>query len=156
MKIRRAERRDIASLDKLLYQVAEVHHKGRGDLFKGNAKKYTDEELFALLADGERPVFVAEEAEGEVSGYAFCVFVRHEGDNILTDMTTLYIDDLCVDEAKRGKGIGRALYEHVLAFAKEQGCYNVTLNVWTCNPSAMAFYERCGLTPQKICMEKIL
>ena len=26
-------------------------------------------------------------------------------------------------------------------FAREKGCYNVTLNVWTCNPRAAAFYE---------------
>ncbi|MBQ1554678.1 MAG: GNAT family N-acetyltransferase, partial [Clostridia bacterium] len=66
------------------------------------------------------------------------------------------IDDLCVDEKRRGQHIGRQLYEYVLQFAKESGCYNVTLNVWCCNPGAMQFYERCGLVPQKIGMEKIL
>ena len=38
----------------------------------------------------------------------------------------------------------------------EQGCYNVTLNVWSCNENAMKFYEKCGLKPQKVCMEVIL
>ena len=33
---------------------------------------------------------------------------------------TLYLDDLCVDEACRGKHVGKALYERVLAFAKER------------------------------------
>ena len=70
--------------------------------------------------------------------------------------TTLYIDDLCVDEKSRGQHIGRAIYEYVLKFAKENGCYNVTLNVWACNESAMKFYEKCGLSVQKIGMEKIL
>ena len=89
-------------------------------------------------------------------GYAFCVFQEHRGDNILTDIRTLYIDDLCVDEALRGQHIGRALYEYVLNYAKENGCYNVTLNVWACNESAMRFYESCGLKPQKFGMEAIL
>ena len=31
-----------------------------------------------------------------------------------------------------------------------------TLNVWSCNPSALRFYESMGLVPQKICMEQIL
>ena len=84
------------------------------------------------------------------------MFVQHMNDNILTDIRTLYIDDLCVDETIRGQHIGKALYEHVLAFAKESGCYNVTLNVWSLNDSAMRFYEKCGLKPQKIGMEKIL
>ena len=77
-------------------------------------------------------------------------------DNILTDIKTLYIDDLCVDEGERGKHVGSAVYEHVLAYAKSIGCYNVTLNVWTCNKGAMKFYEKMGLVPQKIGLEKIL
>ena len=68
----------------------------------------------------------------------------------------LYIDDICVDEGARGRGVGRALYGHILGFAREKGCYNVTLNVWSCNPGAMAFYEKLGLTPYKVGMEKIL
>ena len=51
---------------------------------------------------------------------------------------------------------GKDLYEYVLKFAKERGCYNVTLNVWSCNESAMKFYAKCGLVPQKVGMEKIL
>ena len=75
---------------------------------------------------------------------------------ILTDIKTLYIDDLCVDEARRGQHIGKSLYEYVLRFARENGFYNVTLNVWSLNESAMKFYEACGLVPQKVGMEKIL
>ena len=66
------------------------------------------------------------------------------------------IDDLCVDEQARGQGIGKDLYEFVVQFARESGCYNLTLNVWAANPGAMRFYEKCGLVPQKIGMEKIL
>ena len=75
---------------------------------------------------------------------------------MLTDIRTLYIDDICVDEGARGRHIGKALYEHIVCYGREQGFYNITLNVWTCNPSALSFYEAMGLVPQKICMEKIL
>ncbi len=156
MSIRRAALQDLEGINRLLRQVLDVHHEGRPDLFKANAKKYTDEELAVLLRDEERPVFLFEDEAGEILGYAFCVFQRHEGENILCDGTTLYIDDLCVDECARGKRVGRRLYEHVLNFAKESGCYNVTLNVWACNPGALAFYRKCGLEIQKYGMEKIL
>lgn len=156
MNIRRANNTDMNGINKLLHQVLMVHHNGRPDLFKSNAKKYTDEELMAIIADDGKPVFVGVDEAGEVLGYAFCVFQRHINNNILTDIKTLYIDDLCVDEEKRGMHIGKQLYEHVVNFAKEQGCYNVTLNVWSCNKSAMKFYEKCGLLPQKIGMELIL
>jgi ribosomal protein S18 acetylase RimI-like enzyme len=82
--------------------------------------------------------------------------IQHSGGQLMQEHTTVYIDDICVDEAARGQGVGRALYEYILAFAREKGAYNVTLNVWTCNPGAMKFYEAMGVVPQKICMEKIL
>ena len=156
MEIRRAAETDLDGLNRLLRQVLDVHHKGRPDLFRADGKKYTDGQLREILADEARPVFVAADAQGEALGYALCMFQQKLGDNILTDVKTLYIDDLCVDEACRGKHVGRRLYEHALAFAKESGCYNVTLNVWACNEGAMRFYEACGLKPQKVGMEAIL
>ena len=155
MKIRRAENKDKHRIGELLSQVLEVHHCARPDIFKTGARKYTDDELGEILRDDTRPIFVAEE-NGEVLGYAFCVFIQHKESNILTDIKTLYIDDLCVDEKKRGMGIGRALYNFVVEYAKDSGCYNVTLNVWADNKSALAFYESIGLHKQKIGMELIL
>lgn len=156
MKIIRAEEKHMDGINKLLNQVLMVHHEGRPDLFKANVKKYTDEELKEILKDDRRPIFVAEDENGQVMGYAFAVFQQYVNNNILTDIKTLYIDDLCVDEDLRGQHIGKQLYEFVLDFAKQEGCYNVTLNVWSCNESAMKFYEKCGLKPQKIGMEVII
>ena len=156
MTIRRACDRDINGINDLLYQVLAVHHNGRPDLFKPNTKKYTDSELLAIIADDDRPIFVAADEKENVLGYAFCIMQQHTDDNVLTDIKTLYIDDLCVDENCRGQHIGTSLYEYVLSYAKEIGCYNVTLNVWACNPGAMKFYEKCGLVPYKIGMEKVL
>ena len=156
MEIRRAKEQDMEGINRLLLQVCLVHHKGRPDLCKYGAKKYTDEQLRNIIHDDNRPIFMAVDEENHVLGYAFCIFQQHIGDNILTDIKTLYIDDLCVDEEIRGRHIGKQLYEKVLSFAREQGCYNVTLNVWSCNESAMKFYQACGLLPQKIGMETIL
>ena len=49
MQIRRAKETDMDGLNKLLMQVLMVHHNGRPDLFKPNAKKYTDEELTEII-----------------------------------------------------------------------------------------------------------
>lgn len=154
--IRRADSRDIGAILNLLSQVLEVHHAARPDLFKGGARKYTEAQLCEILSDGERPIFVATDEAGRVLGYAFCIFVCHKNDNILTDVKTLYIDDLCVDEAARGAHVGRALYDYAVDYARSEGCYNLTLNVWAGNDGAMRFYEKCGLKPQKIGMELIL
>lgn len=156
MKIRRAHAEDEERIGELLEQVLEVHHDVRPDLFKRGTKKYTEEELLGIISDENRPIFVAEDENGLILGYAFCVFVQHVGNNILTDIKTLYIDDLCVDREARGRGIGRSLYNCVVEFAKEIGCYNITLNVWADNTAALGFYESLGLHKQKIGMELIL
>ena len=154
--VRRAQAGDIPRILELLVQVDMVHHNGRPDLFKGPATKYDAVELAGILKDEKAPVFVYVDDDGRVAGHAFCVHKQVVGDHVLTDVRTLYIDDICVDEAYRGKGVGRALYEHVLDYARNEHFYNVTLNVWSCNPGAVKFYESMGLVPQKICMEKVL
>ena len=156
MTVRFACEKDIPQMNSLLYQVERVHQQGRPDLFKEGAKKYTDNELKDMLKDKTKPIFAAVDENDVMKVYAFCVFQEHKGDNVLTDIKTLYIDDLCVDENCRGQHIGSVLYEAVKKFAKEQGCYNVTLNVWECNPSARKFYEKSWLKPYKTCMEVIL
>ena len=155
MHIRYAMPEDIPGMIRLLQQVGEVHHSIRPDLFRSGAQKYDEAALDALLCDLARPVFIAEEQE-TVVGYCFCMVQEIENDPVLCDRKVLYIDDLCVDEAQRGKHIGKELYEAALKLAKERGCYNLTLNVWSCNPSAIKFYEAQGLVPQKLGMELVL
>lgn len=155
LRIRRAENADISEIHKLLLQVNKVHSDVRPDLFRAGGIKYSDDELKSIIADDERPIFVAV-SDGAVCGYAFCIHKQERNNTSLTDIKTLYIDDLCVDENTRGKHVGTRLYEYVLEYAKASGCYNVTLNVWAGNDSAMRFYESIGLKIQKIGMEKIL
>lgn len=154
--VRRAEIKDTDAILKLLLQVNMVHHIGRPDIFNGPVTKYNGEELAQIISNDETPVFVCEEENGQVAGHAFCIHKPAPDDELFTDINTLYIDDICVDENYRGKGIGRALYDHVLNYAKQNGFYNITLNVWECNPGAKKFYESLGMSVQKIGMEYIL
>ncbi|MBO7514072.1 MAG: GNAT family N-acetyltransferase [Lachnospiraceae bacterium] len=154
--VRNATIQDIPGILKLLVQVDMVHHNARPDLFKGPATKYNAQEIAEILQDPEKPIFVFEDTDGTVAGHAFCVWKQVVGDSVLTEIRTLYVDDICVDEAARGRGVGRALYAHVKEYAKAHGFYNITLNVWEGNPGAKAFYEAMGLKPQKIGMEEIL
>ena len=155
MTIRFAESRDISGMIHLLQQVGEVHHRIRHDLFRSGAQKYDRADLEALLADPNRPILIAD-IEGAVAGYAFCILQETANNPVLCDRKVLYIDDICVDEEKRGQGIATALYNQVIAFARELGCHSVTLNVWCGNDGAMKFYEKCGMKPQKIGMETTL
>lgn len=152
MEIRLAKKEDIPGLLKLLRQVGQVHHEIRPDIFRDGAQKYDDADLQALLEDPTRPVFVAVE-EGGVLGYCFCIHKSCKGHSVMLDRRELYIDDLCVDENCRGKGIAAALFDHVRGYASDQDFDVITLNVWCGNDRAMAFYEKMGMTARNITME---
>ena len=155
MVIRFAKPEDVPEILALLRQVGQVHHQGRPDIFRSDAQKYGPSQVLSLLDKAETPIFVAVEDEN-VLGYCFCQMKTYYRDSVIRDHTTCYIDDLCVHENCRGKHVGTTLYEAVCRYAKSRGCANITLNVWSCNPSAMAFYEKLGLKPQKVGMEQLL
>ena len=152
--IRKAAKEDIQRIIELLHQVNMVHHVIRPDLFKPHTTKYNEQELEAMLDDDSKPIFVFD--DGMVLGYAFCQITEVKNNQLLEDIKTLYIDDICVDENARGKHVGKALYEHVLEYAKSIACNNITLNVWEGNEPAQRFYRNMGMQVQKTTMEIIL
>ena len=151
MVIRLAQTGDIPALIDLLRQVGQVHHHIRPDIFREHCQKYDEQSLEALLQEENRPIFVAE--DDAVRGYCFCMLRSFQDESVMTDRKELYIDDLCVDEACRGQGIAKALYEYATAYAKSVGCGFVTLNVWNGNENAIKFYEKAGMKPRSVTME---
>ena len=152
--IRRAGKEDIQRIIELLHQVNMVHHVLRPDLFKPHTTKYNEQELKSMLSDDTKPIFVY--IDEDVLGYAFCQITEVRGNQLLEDIKTLYIDDICVDKQARGRHVGKALYEYVRNYAKAIGCNNITLNVWEGNEPAWCFYKNMGMQVQKTTMEIIL
>ena len=152
--IRTANTSDLKRIIELLHQVNMVHHVIRPDLFKPYATKYNEQELEDLLSDESKPIFVYD--DGVVRGYAFCQISEVKDNQLLQDVKTLYIDDICVDENARGKHVGKTLYEYVRDYARSIGCYHITLNVWEGNDAALSFYRNMGMKVQKTTMEAIL
>lgn len=156
IRIRKAEKKDIGKIVVLLGQVLELHAKLRPDIFVSGTTKYTDKELENIITDSNTPVFVAADSTDKVVGYAFCIIKNPPFSTNMKKIKTLYIDDLCIDENCRGQHVGRKLYQYVLEYAKKQGCYDVTLNVWEGNDNARAFYEKMGMFVKETQMEVIL
>ena len=156
MQIRKAEEKDIPQIMDLLGQVLEIHADIRPDIFLPNTTKYTHDELKEMLKNERKPIYVAADEEDSCIGYAFCQLREQPFSNNMVQFTSLFIDDLCVDQKTRGQHIGEQLFEHVKNEAKRLGCYEVTLNVWTGNTSAEKFYEKMGLKTKERQMEYIL
>ena len=155
MIVRFAKNEDVPAILALLQQVGRLHHEGRPDLFRSDAQKYGASQVIRMLEDPDQPIFIAAE-EDAVLGYGFCQIKTHTQNPVFHDYTELYIDDICVDKTQRSKGGGSAIYEEILRYGKKRKCHNITLNVWSFNKQAMAFYEKCGLKPQRIFMETVL
>lgn len=152
--IRKAKQEDIHRIIELLHQVNMVHHVIRPDLFKPHTTKYNEHELESMLNDSNKPIFVF--VNTDVLGYAFCQISEVKNNQLLENIKTLYIDDICVDENKRSLHIGKALYEYVRDYANSIGCNNMTLNVWEGNAPALSFYKNMGMKVQKTTMEILL
>ena len=154
--IRRANEADIPKILDLLLSVNNVHATLRPDIFRPDTRKYTGNDLRTILAEDKTPVFVLTDDADRPLGYAFCILKETNGDPHMADRKVLYIDDICVDEAARGHGIGTQLCEFVTQEARRMGCQSVTLNVWTGNDAAHALYASQGFVPLKTTMEKRL
>lgn len=148
MKIRTAEKPDIPRLLELLEEIRRYHTDARPDVFRNDSTKYNAENLAAMLKNPAASMFVAEE-KGEVLGYAMCQLKENAEHSTLLPYKMLYLDDLCVDEKGRGQGVGGELLEYCKAYAKEQGCSRIELNVWEFPGSALNFYERHGFQTQR-------
>ena len=156
MRIRDATEKDIGRILVLLGQVLEIHAQARPDIFVSGTTKYNGEELLAILADPSKMIYAAVDEEDVLIGYAFCQLQQQPDVDNMVPFTSIYIDDLCVDEAFRGQHIGEELFHHIRSEAKRLGCYQITLNVWKGNEGAEAFYERMGFQVQCKHMEYIL
>lgn len=153
MEIRRAKKEDIARLLDLLSQVLEIHAKLRPDLFMSGTTKYNQEQLEEMINNDTKPIYVAI-INDYVVGYAMCQ-IRVPTSNMYP-IKVFHLDDLCVDGKYRKQGIGEALYQKVVETAKENNCYEVTLNVWPGNDAALKFYEKMGMKTRSVFMEHIM
>ena len=119
--------RDLAVYEKLAHEVVATEEGLRRTLF--GQRRYAE----ALIA----------RLEGSPVGFAlyfhsYSTFLGKPG---------LYLEDLFVDPAHRGKGIGKALLQRLAAIAVERDCGRVEWAVLDWNAPAIAFYRSLGAAP---------
>ncbi len=153
--IKPAEARDAEDVLALLTEICDIHHRGRPDIFASSGAKYTAADLEKIFSDPASPSFVAYSG-GKFQGYALCKIKTAVAGSHLCPAKVLYIDDLCVLSESRGAGIGSALIERLIAFARELKCDRVELNVWEFNEGARRLYERFGFVTQRRQLEYLL
>jgi GNAT superfamily N-acetyltransferase len=96
-------------------------------------------EHFEESGFGPSPVwwaFVAE-ADGEVQGFAL-YYIRYS----TWKGQRMYLEDIIVTEAMRGKGLGKLLFDQLITEAKDKGLNGIVWQVLEWNEPAINFYKK--------------
>lgn len=142
--IRAASPSDYEAVCALLAQLDQMHAQALPNDFQPVEGPARPREYFAqILADEEGAIFVAEQQD-TVVGLIRCSVRTAPDLPLFVPRRYASIDDLVVDAAVRGRGIGRLLTERAHQWARDQGILEVELVVWEFNAPARAFYEGLG------------
>jgi GNAT superfamily N-acetyltransferase len=98
----------------------------------------------AILRHGDHAVFLAEDADGAVSGWVHVFLSRR-----LFVPTYAELGGIVVDEVRRGSGIGRALLTRAENWAAETGCLMLRIRTHVRRAGAHRFYESMGYVALK-------
>ena len=152
MNIRRAKSDDIEQIAKILLQVSKLHSDNRPDIFKEKEVSELAKQYEEIVSDNEKIIIVAENEE-KICGAMVCKIKVVEKSNNLKDCMTLNVDEICIDENCRSKGIGGMLIEEAKKLTKENNCCRLELNCWEFNKDAMRFYINQGFEVQRTFLE---
>lgn len=136
INIRTAVIDDCERIRPLQKEIADLHHNGRPDLFKTEARYFTKEAFAERLSDSKHTIYIAETDNGEVVGYAFAWIVSYRNHSTYIDFDCFYIDDICVLKSHQRNGIGKRLFECCKQKAQEKKCKMIELGVWGFNKDA--------------------
>jgi ribosomal protein S18 acetylase RimI-like enzyme len=142
MNIRTANLTDIEKIMFLENQVFELHSKARPDWIGKNPTNY--DHIKSIIESNNGKIFIAEE-NGMLIGHCLINVREIKNHHMFHDMKNIEIEDLCIDEKYRKKGIGKKLFEEVKIYAKENGINIIELSVWEFNENAKKFYENMGM-----------
>ena len=129
--IRPATEYDLPAIHALVYELA-VYEKAPNEVTVSLAH-------FEESGFGKNPVwwaFVAETDDG-IQGFAL-YYIRYS----TWKGQAMYLEDILVTEAARGKGIGKLLFDRLIVEAKEKGFDRMIWQVLEWNEPAINFYKK--------------
>ena len=138
-KIRPAMEKDTAVILSLIKELAEFEHLSHEVAATENDIRKT---LF-----GERPF--AETLIGEYEGLPISFALFFHNFSTFVGKPGIYLEDLYVQPAYRGKGFGSKMLAYIAALARERDCGRFEWSVLDWNTPAIRTYEKLGASPMK-------
>ncbi len=124
--------------------MAQLNEFGHGQVDAG-----VEDRFRAMLVLPQHAIFVAQDDQGQIVGLLTASHrwtLWHMGPCAL-------IEELVVDKGVRGQGVGRALIQAAIEWAKAQACSEVEVSTETDNAAAQAFYRRLGFESEALLLE---
>lgn len=140
MNVRRARAEDARYAAGLMQQLEGSAH---GEVAAGLENRFQE------MLDLEHHALWVAEHQGRIVGLITANLrptLWHAGPSAL-------IDELVVDETARGLGVGRALIEVVVDWARSHSASEVEVSTERDNEAAQAFYRRCGFESEAVLLE---
>ncbi len=141
---------DREAVNAMALQVHAMHVAWRPDIYAMVEELYPRERFWEAIQ--ERQLYVAK-LGGLTVGYVL-LKIRHYDWPGMVRRKVMLVDEICVEEAYRGQGIGKAMMADVHALAKAFGCSDLQLGVYPQNDEAVAFYQKCGFAIRSIEMQR--
>jgi ribosomal protein S18 acetylase RimI-like enzyme len=126
-------------------QIFRLHSRARPDWVDETKRLFDYDFMKNCIESDNGQIFLAVDGRNNIIGYCITYIKEIVNHQVFRDMRNLEIEDLCVDEKHRGKGIGKKLFEEVIKHGKENGVKFIELSVWEFNQNAKVFYEHLGM-----------
>jgi GNAT superfamily N-acetyltransferase len=145
MQIRQATHEDLPALMELWKEFMD-HHRAQDPHYTRAPEGHLrwSEWLGKNLDNPDWRLLVAEEGARAVG---YCLAFLNTCPPVITSTRYGLVQDMAVTRDRRGRGVGRRLYEAAEAWFRERGVDRVELDVAVSNPEAGAFWRRMGCRP---------
>lgn len=139
VSVREGNVEDLDVLIQLLRRKAEF------DRVPGAVKATAEMLRETLFGESPRAQVLLAECEGRAVGFAS----YHEHYSTFLGRIGVWLDDLYIEEAFRGRGIGKAMFQHLCRIAIERGATRIEWHVAADNARGIGFYEAIGASVKR-------
>lgn len=150
--IRFAEYEDLESVNILRKQVNDLHVIGKPEVFKEGFSEELRDYIYSIFDDPLKKIVVYE-IDGVVRSFAVLNHITKPETPFMYVRDYLDIDEFCVDETFRRKGLATEMIDFIRIYAGNEGFDRIELNMWEFNKGALEFYESAGFTTYRRYME---
>lgn len=147
IEIRPATPGDAGAISRVVQNTQAIHAAAHPGVFKpATADCFPPDAIRSLMGSPDHLFFVADN-DGDVVGYTYVEIQRRPDSGFKFAAVQMYVHQMGVRDAYRGRGIGSRLLGAVRDSARAHGITHLALDVWTFNERARQFYVDHGFQP---------